>query len=177
MRRAERHIGQMPDRQVETKRKKSVGNFPQIIDQKLQRLHPMVRLGQLALEHHDGFDAYYQRDLYGNHAEQFLVEEQTANEFGASDVCFMFTVEGSQSIKRTIITNKHGISGEINASSRMLSSEEIENLLAVMIVPEIYDIGSLPKGLIDLNAQERAFLEAKGLYLSEPVLAAPQPIE
>jgi hypothetical protein len=59
----------------------------------------------------------------------------------------------------------------------MLSGEEIENLLAVMIVPEIYDINSLPKGLIDLNPQERALLEAKGLYLSEPVLAAPQPIE
>ncbi len=176
MRRIERHIGPMPDREAEGKRKWAVRTFPQLIDDMISRLHPMARLGQCNVGHHDGFNAYYERDLRGSHAPMFIIEEQVSREYGASEISFMFTVEGPQSIKRTIVSHKPKVYGHNDAGSRMLSGEEIQNLLSVMMVPEIYDVDSLPKGLIDINPNERALLEARELYLSEPVLKAPQPI-
>jgi hypothetical protein len=177
MRRAERHVGPMPDRQAEAKRKWAARTFPQLIDDRIRGMRLMDRLGQLFIGHYDGFNAYYQRDLRGTHAPSFLIEEQVSREYGISDISFLFTVEGPQSIKRTIISHKPKVYGHNDTGSRMLSEEEVQNLLSVMIAPEKYDIDSLPKGLIDVSPSERALVKARGLRLSEPVLAAPQPLD
>lgn len=173
---AERDLGRLNSRFAEKNRRRDVWAFSGVIDAQLLQLHPIDRIGLLRREVHQGFDAYYQRDLRGN-APSFMVTENGHGDFaeyGISNIDFMFTLDGSRSIKRTILFQKPKTFGESALCSRVLSEEEMENLLHLMIIPEIHTVDQLLKGIIDLNPHELSIVRSKDLFVSEMVLKAPQ---
>lgn len=175
----EQYFGPFPDRFAQRNRRRDVTNFPRVIDEALVRLHPIAREGKLKRESHDGFDVHYSRDLRAPFTPSVLVTENGYGDFaeyGMSHISFMFNLDGPLSIKRTILTHEPKVYGKNKLCSRQLSTDEMDNLLMFMIIPEIHSLDRLPKGLIDLNSGELAIVQSKKLFVSEMVLKASQPI-
>lgn len=151
---------QFSDRFIEKLYQRNVARFVPVIDEKIAENRMGDRQGKMKIVRlkEDRLTVTYERGLRTNEP-RFLVEE----DYG--DVGFIYSREGS-GVKRTLfdIRSLYPLS-EGSLSSRMLSAEETERLIRVMVQPRLISYPDSSK-IMAINLSEQGLLKIRGIDLS-----------